>query len=280
MSDCDCHEVLDGNSATDGGGGVAAGWTCVYELDLRDVAVADLNSIGSSFTHDGVTWLTPTVGNSGADMVTTATAFGITANGLEVDAAVGGDLSSNNPTAAHIYANLDALGANTRTPFEADPTRAYLIQAYVSVFSPAADFDEAAVMLYKVTDVPVTSGNNITWASLARISAVTDTPSMVAGPNGTLTRLNRTDLPPTVYDMPTLHYVGTGHSVDAYTGQFAPSWAANEDLRFVGSFADDVEVGLRVVGDPVAGMRIGLGFEGHGGAGVDATIQRVRICQF
>ncbi len=274
-----CLNRLDGEAPAPAATGNE--WTTVYELDFRaafaDLGATDLNSLGSSFTYQGVTWVTPTLANSGLNMVTTATAFGLTAAGLEAEGVVGGSLAGPPYSAAHIFASLNDIGNNTATPFASDPTRAYLIQIYISEFTPSINFDGVAVMLYKLANIPPGSGQGGALALLAQLSGVEDVPQYIVSGG---TNQSRPDLPPAVYDVPTIHRVGSPHSIDGYCGQFGAGWPANGDLAFISSWAGDLQVAQFLPGsDPRIAFRIGAAFDGGGGAGMDAVVQRLRISQ-
>lgn len=147
-------------TALSGGGG---GWTEVYAIDFRDVFAAlgavNLNAAGSTFTYQGVQWETPSVARNGDAMQAAATSFGITANGLEVVGSTNSRIQPGTLTAQVIFAALEAIAANTETPFDADPSREYMLQAYVSAQNPAADHEHSAVFMFREANTqPISNG--------------------------------------------------------------------------------------------------------------------------
>lgn len=289
MSAC-CLRRIDGVPETAGGGPApaSAGWTTVYEVDFRDVfaslGAVDLNTAGATFTFDNITWATPNVANTGADMNVSSSSFGIAAGGLNVAGQGGGSIVASSLTMTHIFANLADLAANDATPFDGDPTRHYLLQCFVSASTADTNGEEAGVGLYKVTIFPVAGGGqSTTFNTFGFNTATAAVPSCSAGSGGSPSRLSRLDLlgsGGTDFDCPTIHYNGSGKLVDAWAGSFSDTgdWPAESALRSIGNYAATAQFDGNVTGDPISGWRFTLGMAG-GGVGTDFTIQRARLRQ-
>ena len=290
MPPCCCGIDLDSGVPVDAGGGpapAAAGWSTVYEVDFRDVFAAqgaiDLNIVGSSFTFQGITWETPTVGNSGVDMNVSSSGFGIAAGGMVVTGQGGGSIVATGPSMTSIFANLLGMGANSATPFEADPTRAYLLQCYVAASTADTNGEEAGVGLYKVADIPQVGGNiSTTFNTFGFNQATLDVPSCTAGSGGSPSRLNRLDLLGSAgidFDCPTIHYAASGKLINVFAASFSDTgdWPDEDTFRSIGSFAPTAQFS-GTVGDPDGGWRFTLGMAG-GGVGTDFTIERARLRQ-
>lgn len=287
MSCCGIDTV---NGIPQTGGGEPVTYQCVYIVDWReafaDLGAVDLNSAGATLTYQGVTWTTPTIANSGANQINATTSWGLTANGLEIVGVNGGDLAGDAQSFPHIFAELAAIAANTATPFEADPTLRYRIQAYVSAGNGNANTEESGVGLYKQNAVPA-GGFSATFVTYGFNGAVADIPSAVAGNTGSPARLSRTDLVPAgnvSYRVPTILYASSGKTIDCYSAPVDTSapfeWPSNAELRFIGGYAENTEFDNDTPGDPFEGWRVCLGHSGGGASGYNATIERMRICQF
>ena len=145
--------------ASAGGGG----WEEVYRIDFRDVfadqGAVDLNSPGASVTIDGVLWRTPAVGTTGIDMATANTSFGIDATGLRVVNPNTSQIRAGATTGQVIFAALHAIAQNTRTPFAADVTREWMVQAYVSSTNADGNHEGSGVFLFREDALdPISNG--------------------------------------------------------------------------------------------------------------------------
>ncbi len=290
MPPCECClDIEDGVPVGDGGGPApaAAGWSTVYEVDFRDafssLGAVDLNSIGSSFTFEGIPWRTPTAGNSGFDMDTTSTTFALAAAGLVVTGQGGGSIVANALRMTCIFANLADMAGNSATPFDGDPTRNYLLQCFVSASAADSNGEEAGVGLYKQPNIPQTGGGfSTTFNTFGFQGGDAAVPSCTAGSTGSPSRLIRADLLGSAgvnFDAPTIHYAASGKLVNVYAGSFSDTgdWPDEATLRSIGSFAPTAQFSNQA-GDPVSGWRFTLGMAG-GGVGTDLTIQRARLRQ-
>lgn len=285
MSGC-CLRRIDGVAPGGGGDVVAAGWTCVYEIDWReafaDLGAVDLNSPGNTLTFQGVQWATPSVANSGINQASSATSWALSANGLEMVGGVFGSISSAGPSFPHIFANLADIAANTAMPFDGDPTRKYLLQVFVSSTNAAAANEESGIGLYAIAGAPTGTGDGFMFVSIGSFGGVNNSPSGVADINpGTPTRFSRTDLggaPPAVlFDAPTLHYAGSGNTMDAYAASFddTGAWPDNDTFRAIGGTSPGTDFNAAMPQDPVEGWRVAIGHNGT----FDGVIQQTRICQ-
>ncbi len=276
-----CLRRVDG--APVGGAAAAAEWSRVYEVDWRDaftdLGAVDLNAPGNTLTYEGVTWATPSIANTGVDQVAASTSWGLTANGLEIVGVNGGVLLASGPSFPHIFCNLADLAANTDTPFDGDPTRGYLIQAYVSAGNANANGEQSGVGLYKIEGIPF-AGFSTTFVSFGQEVAVADIPIMTAGNTGAPGTFTRSDLTVTPFEVPTIHYASTGKTIDGFAGEFGADWPDNEDLRFIASYAENLEIDNDTPGDPFVGFRFVLGHFAGAASGYNAVIQRFRVCQF
>jgi hypothetical protein len=288
MSCCGIDTV--NGEASGGGGGEPVTYQCVYIVDWRDafaqLGPVDLNTPGATLTYQGVTWTTPNVANSGVDQISATTSWGLTANGLEIVGVNGSNVAGNNPTFPHIFANLAAIGANTSTPFDADPTLRYRLQAFVPDGNGNVNFEESGIGLYKPNGVPA-GGYSSTFVTHGFNAGVAGIPSASAGNTSSPARLSRPDLVPagTVsYRIPTILYASSGKTIDCYSAPYdsaAPfAWPSNAELRFIGGYAEPTELDNDTPGDPFQGWRVCLGHAGGVASGYNATIQRLRICQF
>lgn len=274
-----CLDVIAGQRQNGGG---AAQWNCVYEVDWRDAFVSlgavDLDSPGASFTFEGITWTTPSIANTGVDQSAALTSWSLTSSGLEVVGATG-SFVADGPTAQHIFASLFDIAANTATPFEADPTRKYLVQCYVSETDANANLRESGCGIYKVSGGAgaIPGGFWTSFCTFGFNGGVADIPSYSAGNTGAPARFNRIDLTAEAHNVPTLHYDGSGHLIDGYAAPFGTTWPDNDEFRAVASASDSAEVENDVPGDPIGGFRVVFM---HAGLGLNAVIQQSRICQF
>ncbi len=287
---CCCIRQVGGNPEGGGGGPpppAATGWQTVYEVDFRDafasLGAVDLNSVGSSFTFEGIEWETPTVANSGFNMNTTSTTFALAAAGLVVTGQGGGSIVANALQMTSIFANLAEMAGNSATPFDGDPTRNYLLQCFVSASSADTNGEEAGVGLYKQPNLPQAGGGfSTTFATFGFQGGDADVPSCTAGSTGSPSRLIRADLLGSAgvdFDCPTIHYAASGKLVNVYAGSFSDTgdWPDEATLRSIGSYAPVAQFSNQA-GDPVSGWRFTLGMAG-GGVGTDLTIQRARLRQ-
>jgi len=130
-------------------------YATVYEIDWRDVfaslGVVNLNSPGASFTFEGVTWRTPAVADGNAVDQVASVVWQVDAAGLHCESPDNSRMTATTDQAPHVYTTLLQLAANTATPFEADPTRDYIWQCFVSSLTLVQLEDEGAgVSFYKV----------------------------------------------------------------------------------------------------------------------------------
>jgi len=279
---CCCQRRVDG-SPVNGGGGVAAGYLC-YTIDWREVfatlGAVDLNSPGASVTFEGVTWQTPSVANSGINQVASGGTWALTANGLEMTTGVFGSVSSAGPSFPHIFANLADIAV--AAPWEGDPTRKYIIQAFVSSTNAAALNEESGCGLYSVAGMPTGTGDGFMFVSLGFFNATANTPSATGDINpGAPGRFNRSDLggsPPAILmDAPTLAYAGSGNTMDGYAASFDDTgdWPNNGTFRGIGGLSPSNDFNAAMPQDPQVAWRVAFGHNGT----FDGVIQQSRICQ-
>lgn len=276
-----CGTIQNGQrDCEDGGGSIAAGFVTVADISFIDAHAAlgdtDLNVVGSSFTFDGLLWQTPTVANSGIDMVTSASSFGLVATGLRATGVTGG-VYGVPPSVASIFASLEDIAAAYN--FDPDPTRQYIFEAYITeLANTTANTDEIGLMVNKLAGAPPGSSDSRAYCNLGRVSGVDDTPSYQAGVGAGPPRQQRTDLAGMGWDVLALHYNGTGHSIDAYVGQYGATWPTNGSLERISTWANNTALSQSLPGNP-PDFRIGVGFDGDGGAGMDGTVAAFRVQQ-
>ena len=271
-----------------GGGG--GGWQEVYTVDFRDLSATDLNTAGSTITIDGVTWQTPSAAVTGDNMSAANTSFGITANGLEVVGARNGLLNPNTITGNVIFASLYDISQNTASPFEADPTREYRFEAYVSSNNAAADTEISGVLAFREGSVQAVSNGLPGDGALHR----TTLGYMAAAGAGTLEGAGDTgagtparqvyraadlDTPQTTPNVPILHYKFAGNFTHG-GGVWDAGFPGNGDLQFFAISRDATDVENDIVAHPRWGFNIGVGHAASNTNNTfDAVIQQFRILQ-
>ncbi len=277
----------DGSSS---GGGAPVAYQSAYEVDWReafaDLGAVDLNTPGATLTYDGITWQTPSAGNGYANQVAASTSWGLTANGLEVVDVNGGSAAANSFSLPSIFASLNAIGANTVTPFEADPTRRYLLQVFVSSSNPTVNDEYSGVGLYKPNGIPA-GGFSASLSAFGQEAGVSEIPLCIAGNTSSPATLQRVDLVPVgdvSYRFPVLNYAGSGKTIDFYNAPYdssaAFSWPSNGALRFVGSYAENTEMDNDTPGDPFEGWDVMMLHAAPGQSSYGAVIERFRMLQF
>ena len=279
--------------AAGGGGG---GWREVYSVDFRTLPVTDLNAAGNTITIDGVTWRTPSVAQNNDDMVVASGSFGITANGLEVVNASNGRFSPGQVTGQSIYTSLYDLARNTSTPFDADPTSEYLIQAYVSAENADENSESSGVFIFRENALAGMSnglpGDQALYRSLyGFINGVG--PQALEGTGGTGVSPSRLTYRPAGltapvggdYDapnVPTLHYKYAGHFQHGggVWDSGNDAFPDNDDLQFFSVSRDSTDVENDIPAHPRFGFFIGVGHVSeNSNNNYSAVIQRFRVLQ-
>lgn len=271
------------------------GWQEVFRIDFRDVFAAqgavDLNSLGTTVVIDGVTWETPTVARNGQNMVLANTSFGITANGLEVVDANNNRLNPGTVTGHALFASLFDIAKNTKTPFEADPTRNYLFQIYVSSQANIGERDNSGVFIFR-DDFGSGIGDNLGGDQalyISRLGTFGGFIDTIEGTGGTGVSppsfiYNAADFTPPLpfTNVPTLWYSSPqsmnmgGAAWDDGNDDFPDQ----SDLQMFVTARDSTDVENDIVFHPRNGFFCGMGHAGESGADTyDAVIQQFRILQ-
>ncbi len=285
-----CGINTTSGDAAAGGGGAPVAYQSAYEVDWReafsDIGAVDLNSPGATLSYDGITWQTPSLANGYANQVSALTSWALTANGLEAVDVNGGSIAANTFSYPAIFASLSAIGANTATPFEADPTRRYLLQVFVSSSNPTVNDEYSGVGLYKPNGIP-TGGYSTSVSAFGQRSGTAEIPVSVGGNTGSPASLERVDLTPVgdvSYRLPVLNYAGSGKTIDFYNAPYdsgeAFAWPSNSDLRFVGSYSENTEMDNDTPGDPFEGWDVFMLHSARSPSTYSAVIQRFRLLQF
>lgn len=274
-----CIERVDGVDPNTGGSAIAA----FSEVALIDFVAADaslgdtdLNTLGSSFTYHGVTWVTPTVARTGANMLTTSTSFGLVGTGLRITGAAAGT-GYNPPTAPCVLAPLADIASGYG--FTWDTTRDYLIQALVTEASYGGINDLVMLQIYKLNAVPTGTGAAMAVSALAQQAAGVDDPEYFGG-GASPPVYARDDLAASGYDIPGLYYNRTGHCIDGYVSKSVGGTypTPGEGLQFIASFAASAGLTQDVPMVYPTTDLLGCGGAGYG-TGADYTIPSIRILQ-
>lgn len=277
------------------GASAGGGWTEAYRLDFRDVftsqGTVDLNSAGASVTIDGVTWRTPAVATTGVDMATANTSFGIDATGLRVVDPNSGQIRAGSTTGQIIYASLHDIAQNTRTPFDADVTREWLFQAYVSSTNADENHEGSGVFVFREGSAdPISNGLPGDPANYRTMYGFINGvgPGALEGTGGTSISTSRHTVRPAGYtspdpdpNVPSLWYA----SPQSYQHGGGP-WNSTDDefpaldgnMEWFGTSRDTTDVENDIVFHPRYGFFCGLGHSTENASdNLDATIQQYRI---
>lgn len=296
---CACPPEVSSSDDSGSSTTTAGGWREVYRVDFRDVftslGAVDLNTPGATVVIDGVTWQTSSVAVNGSDMATSVS-FGITANGLEVVGAGNGRANPGVVTAQAIWASLFDLANNTSTPFDADPTQEYLIQAYVSAGNADANHEMSGVFAFREDALDPVSNNLPGDPALYRtfygfINSVG--PDALEGTGGTSTSPSRITYRPADFNtpvggdydtpnVPTLHYKYAGHFQHggAPWDTVEDDFPGQSDLQFFSVSRDATDVENDVVAHPRFGFFCGVGHVCENSSdNYNAVIQQYRILQ-
>lgn len=268
------------------GGG---GWTELYRKDLRTVADIDLNAVGSSVVIDGVTWRTPVLAESGSNMVlaTTGLDIGATAGGFAVDGANNARANPGAVTGNILYTSLYDLAQNTLTPFDPDPGRSYLWEAYVSGSNNnGTDTGWSGVICFRGDVNDSISNGMLGDEFLARTGygTINATQNAVEGTGGTTSSPPRRIYDPTgltvaepIHDVASLQYDGPRqfkHRAGVWGTDF-PALGEHAAWSVSGSV---VASGEDVIQHPKYGFFLGFGHVAEAiSSGYGATIQQVRL---
>ena len=283
---CACPPTLTAESSVVGGG-----WQEVYAVDFRTLDVTDLNTSGNTITIDGVTWQTPSVAANNDAMSAANTSFGVTANGLEVVGARSGLVNPNTITGNIIYASLYDISQNSATPFEADPSREYRFEAYVSAQNEAADTEFSGVLAFREgSTVAISNGlpgdGMLARTMLGQMGGSGSGTLEGAGDTGAgtparqLYRAADLTAPPTSPNVAILHYKYGGHFSHGGGVWDTDAFPDNSDLTFFTVSRDDTDVENDIVAHPRYGFFVGVG---HAASNTNntynAVIQQFRILQ-
>lgn len=282
MSEC-CLQLVSGAPPQAGG---EVGWECVVDIDwqaeFNRQGAVDLNAVGASLVDEnGAVWNTPAVANGDpADMTTGSTSFGLTANGIEVvDCANAG----MNPTGSGgftplIYIQLADLAS--AWGFEADPTRMYMFQSFVSIQENADDdIDHSGVALWKYRDTPhgdeymAQHGSGFYTAGPGLANRAT-----VENPVG-LDVVTRND--GGARNVVMLQYAMSGELLNYYAVDWAGDFPAFGAHRFTaaGSIFDNNAPGI--VGDTIEAFIFGIFHQANSTTQTYRAVhQRTRVCRF
>lgn len=259
-------------------------WSVAYEVDWRDVftsiGAVNLNAPGSTLTFDGVTWRTPAIADGNPVDQVASTSWALEAGGLRAVSPNNPRFNATNNSAPHIYATLQDLAANSATPFEADSTRKYIFQAFVSdITVPGTNESGAGVAIYKVDQGGTIGNANFGWAALGHFN-VTPNNFDQAGTGGAPGANSRPDVAP--QGVCSLHYAKSGARMDMYcTALVADDWPANGSFNYVGSWRPTSDLDNDIVCDNRV-FRVALVHNAPTPTpnAYDATIERFRILQF
>lgn len=211
-------------------------WTEVALIDWRDARTAvgsdvNLDTLGSSFTYNGVTWKTPSVARGNPLNQVASVVWKLVASGLYCESPDNSRLSASGQTAPHVYAFLSELG--TGYGFAADPTRGYFWQCYASSLagttaSPAQSGIGAC--MYKVDEGVALGNGMLTKCALGQSVPQNFCTSSKFGAPGTVVRSSTNDVLGIFYN-------GSGSYVDCYTGSLvAGDFPEPHEMEFLGSW--------------------------------------------
>ena len=276
-----------GGSVSGGGG-----WTEVWARDLRQDADADLNTAGSSVVIDGVTWRTPAAAVTGSNMVAADTGFDIlNGTGLVVENANNARANPGTLTGNFLYASLYDLAQNSSTPFDPDPTREYLWQAYVSSSNnDGTNTELSGVIMFRPGSLDSASnglpGDDALYRCLygTLAGAGGDLLEGTGGTSGSPTRnvYRNADLTApaaSAPDVPMIHYKGP-QSFQFGGGVWSSGWPDQSDLSFFNTARDPTDIENDIVLHPRYGFFLGFGHVAENtNQDYNATIQQVRLLQ-
>ncbi len=261
-------------------------WRVVYEVDWRDaftsLGAVDLDSVGSSFTFQGITWKTPSVARGNPFDQEPSTTWALEAGGLHCVSPDNTRFTTTNNNAPHIFAFLDEVAANTATPFSADPTRQYLLQGFLSDFTNEPVVNSGAyVAVYKVTNTPTGVAANFCASAVGERGGVPPVNFGMAGPGVAPDGYSRLDLGNGA-DVPVLsvHYIA--NRCGTYASAFgAGAFLPNSSLRFEAAQKDITEFAPDVVMDPEFFRLAPVvnNASNNSPNAYDATFQRMRLLQ-
>lgn len=210
-------------------------WAVAYEVDWRDVFTAlgsvDLNSPGNTLTFDGITWTTPAVADGNPVDQEACTTWELDASGLHCVDIDNSRMDALNNGAPHLYATLPAIAANTATPFEADPSRSYLWQCFVSSLTLQGIEDEGCgVAMYRLDQGIGVGNQQMTVAALGFRGGSGPRNFAEEGQSATPGGFNTSF----ALDCPTIHTTCSRRQM-CYAGDFAAgAFPAQPDLRSIG----------------------------------------------